>query len=356
MSGLADRNTRRFATCWWRARRGSNSPEPPRQGGDIARCRRARFMEDRGGNDPPAGRLKVCCTTLVLYAPGPIGTRRLGRTIIARLSTACSWPLSYASMVGWCGFDPLPCGRVLRTRCRSHRLSQPIWPNPSGPTHLAQPNLAQPNLAQPNLAQPKMVPPLRIKLRSARYRRAALSLCYGGLAEPGRIERSVHCELTNRLRSRPQQVPIGGRRLVPTHKPFGLIPFRTEARGRPGSPSLCVNVIGWRSVIGIEPSAITGRPVLQTPLRSQPRHAPDWHVPIWRMTGESNSRPAGRIAFPARARSLPGMSSFYGTPGPIRTDTAWFLRPVPPTVGLLGQISVIGTIRLSTDLSGVGPA
>jgi hypothetical protein len=29
---------------------------------------------------------------------------------------------------------------------------------------------------------------------------------------------------------------------VPTRKPFGLIPFRTEARGRPGSPSLCVSV------------------------------------------------------------------------------------------------------------------
>lgn len=37
-----------------------------------------------------------------------IGTSRWGRTTIARLSTACSGPLSYGSMVGWRGFDPLP--------------------------------------------------------------------------------------------------------------------------------------------------------------------------------------------------------------------------------------------------------
>jgi hypothetical protein len=44
--------------------------------------------------------------------------------------------------------------------------------------------------------------------------------------------------------------PSGGRRLVPTRKPFGLIPFRTGAKGRLGSPSI------WRRMIGIEPSTL----------------------------------------------------------------------------------------------------
>jgi hypothetical protein len=149
---------------------------------------------------------------------------------------------------------------------------------------------------------------------------------------------SAALRVDNPLEGRAAAGPFGGRRLVPTRKHFGSIPFRTEARGRPGSPSI------WRSVIGIEPSAIAGRPVLQILLRSQPRHAPNW-----RMTREANSRPACHVASPAPARSLPRMSSFYGTPGPIRTDTDWFLRPVPPTVGLLGQIFVSGPIRSRAD-------
>jgi hypothetical protein len=156
-------------------------------------------------------------------------------------------------LVGWCGFDPLPCGRVLRTRCRSHRLSQP-----------------------------KLEPPLRIKLRSARYRRAALSLCYGGMAEPGRIERLTLRPL--RL-SKPFEEPTSAGSIW--RKAAGADPqtFRSHSvsNGSPGPPGiafpvcacvLCLSEIKWRSVIGIEPSAIAGRPVLQTPLRSQPRHAP----------------------------------------------------------------------------------
>ena len=55
----------------------------------------------------------------------------------------------------------------------------------------------------------------------------------------------------------------------------------------------------WRSVIGIEPSTIAGCPALQTPLGSQPRHAP------WRTARESNSRPFGRIPLPTGAREPP---------------------------------------------------
>ncbi len=183
-----------------------------------------------------------------------------------------------------------------------------------------------------------LVPPLRIKLRSARYRRAALSLCYGGMAEPGRIERLT---LRSPRYSRPLEEPTSAG--SNWRKAAGADPqtfrFHSVSNGSPGPPGIAFHTWIWRSVIGIEPSAIAGRPVLQTPLRSQPRHAP-----FWRMTRESNSRPTGRIAFPARARSLPGMSSICGTPGPIRTDTAWLLRPVPPAVGLLGRSGAHGTI------------
>ncbi len=112
------------------------------------------------------------------------------------------------NMVGWCGFDPLPCGRVLRTRCRSHRLSQP-----------------------------NTEPPLRIKLRSARYRRAALSLCYGGMAEPGRIERltlrSLRCS-----KSREEPTSAGSN----WRKAAGADPltFRSHSvsNGSPGPPGI----------------------------------------------------------------------------------------------------------------------
>ena len=51
-----------------------------------------------------------------------------------------------------------------------------------------------------------MEPPLRIKLRSARYQRAALSLCYGGMAERQVIE-----TYTSRCAgiSNPAPTPIG---------------------------------------------------------------------------------------------------------------------------------------------------
>jgi hypothetical protein len=234
--------------------------------------------------------------------------------------------------VGWCGFDPLPCGRVLRTRCRSHRLSQP--------------NLAQPNLAQPNLAQPELEPPLRIKLRSARYRRAALSLCYGGVAEPGRIERltlrSLRC-------SKPLEEPTSAG--SNWRKAAGADPqtFRSHSvsNGSPGPPGIAFPVFERNWVAERDRHRTIGHhwpPGASNTVEEPTSARSNCHVPIWRMTRESNSRPVGRIAFPARARSLPGMSSFCGTPGPIRTDTAWFLRPVPPTVGLLGRSGANGTI------------
>lgn len=192
--------------------------------------------------------------------------------------------------MGWCGFDPLPGGRVLRTL-----VGATDFPNPTGPTNL--------------------VPPLSIKLSSARHRRAALSLCYGGMAEPGRMNDwpCGHCDLANRLRSRPQQVPTGGRRLVPTRKPFGSIPFRTEAQGRLGSPSLCLNAVGWRSVISIEPSASAGRPMLQTRAFQIPRR--------------SRPRPAGRIAFRHRT-SGSGLE-----PEPTRITVSLPCQSGPPGIG-----------------------
>jgi hypothetical protein len=84
---------------------------------------------------------------------------------------------------------------------------------------------------------PTPVPPLRIKLRSARYRRAALSLCYGGVAEPGRIER-----LTSRsLRcSRPLEEPTSAG--SNWRKAAGADPqtFRSHSvsNGSPGPPGI----------------------------------------------------------------------------------------------------------------------
>ncbi len=61
------------------------------------------------------------------------GASRRTRTFDLSLIGRASWPLNDGSMVGRCGFDPLPRGRVLQTRCRSHRLSLPVnWSHRSG--------------------------------------------------------------------------------------------------------------------------------------------------------------------------------------------------------------------------------
>lgn len=76
----------------------------------------------------------------------------------------------------------------------------------------------------------ELEPPLRIKLRSARYRRAALSLCYGG---GGALAVRTPCpEGTVGLATPDRNLSAytlqnGGRRLVPTRKPV-RVPTRFE--------------------------------------------------------------------------------------------------------------------------------
>jgi hypothetical protein len=165
----------------------------------------------------------------------------------------------------------------LRTGFTDPLSEPPTFPTHFGPTHFG-PTHFGPTHFGPTTAEP----PLRVKLRSARYRWAALSLCYGGVAEPGRIERLTLRPL--RL-SKPFEEPTSAGSIW--RKAAGADPqtFRSHSvsNGSPGPPGiafpvcacvLCLSEIKWRSVIGIEPSAIAGRPVLQTPLRSQPRHAP----------------------------------------------------------------------------------
>lgn len=114
--------------------------------------------------------------------------------------------------MGWCGFDPLPGGRVLRTL-----VGATDFPNPTGPTNL--------------------VPPLSIKLSSARHRRAALSLCYGGMAEPGRIERLALRPLRF---SKPLEEPTSAG--SNWRKAAGADPqtfrFHSVSNGSPGPPGI----------------------------------------------------------------------------------------------------------------------
>jgi hypothetical protein len=207
-------------------------------------------------------------------------------------------------------------------------FTDPLSEPPTFPTHLAQ----------PNLAQPKPVPPLRIKLRSARYRRAALSLCYGGMAEPGRIERltlrSLRC-------SRPLEEPTSAG--SNWRKAAGADPqtFRSHSvsNGSPGPPGITFLVFVQHLMAERDRHRTIGH-----------RRPPSTSNTVEEPTS-ARSEPADGTLDPqaaSRFQRAPGVfrtchpfmvpQAFYGTPGPIRTDTARLLRPVPPTVGLLGQI------------------
>lgn len=130
--------------------------------------------------------------------------------------------------------------------------------------------------------------------------------------------------------------PSGGRRLVLIRKPFGLTRLRTGAQGRLGSPSI------WRRMIGIEPST------LRSPAASNGVGEPTPAFSIWRMTRELNSQPFGRIAFPTRARSLPGISSKLVRQEGFEPITVQFLKLATPTVGLLAQTGAAGRHRTDT--------
>jgi hypothetical protein len=88
-------------------------------------------------------------------------------------------------MVGRCGFDPLPKGRVLRTRCRSHRLSLPD----------------------------KLEPHSGTDPESAHYQRAEVTLCQRGVAESRVIEtHTLRCPLASNVCREPSRLTfqIGG--------------------------------------------------------------------------------------------------------------------------------------------------
>ena len=98
-----------------------------------------------------------------------------------------------------------------------------------------------------------MVPRPGIEPRSARYQRAALPLCYQGVAEHGGIEpRTLQCLRFSKPLGEPtpacSRLAEGGC----TRSPDLSVPARFE---RAPAPWL-VHLPYWRSVIGIEPSTL----------------------------------------------------------------------------------------------------